>query len=130
MRRRAFPRSPRMGRDRRAPRGVSVLLVLLVPLLILLTVWQQASVDRLVVEVERERAVHRELESRVNTLRLEADRLSSLGQVEGRAIRELGMRRPATGDIVELHFEGDALRPSFGLVSAVGTSPRNGGGTQ
>jgi cell division protein FtsL len=117
MRRRAFPRSPRMGRDALPLRGVSVFLALLLPLLILLTVWQQASVDRLVVEVERERTLHRQLDGRVNTLRLEADRLSSLTQVESRAIEELGMHRPATGEIVELRFAGDPSRGSFGFVA-------------
>jgi len=128
MRRRAFPRSPRMGREARPHRGVSVFLVLLVPLLILLTVWQQASVDRLVVEVERERATHRELQSRVNTLRLEADRLSSLAQVEARAMTELGMRRPAIGDIVELRFEGEPSHFLGRFVGEAHASDRETGG--
>ena len=123
MRRRAFPRSPRRGRETRPLRGVSVFLLLLVPVLVLLTVWQQAAVDRLVVEVERERAIHRELSSRVNTLRLEADRLSSLAQVEARAMNELGMRRPATSDIVELSFEGESPRFPGGFVSEAHASP-------
>jgi len=113
-----------MGREVQPIRGLSLFLVLLLPLLILLTVWQQASVDRLVVEVERERVFHRELDSRVNTLRLEADRLSSLAQVEARAMEELGMRRPATGDIVELHFAGDDSRRSIGFVSQAQAATR------
>jgi len=113
-----------MGREVPPIRGLSLFLVLLLPLLILLTVWQQASVDRLVVEVEHERVLHRELDSRVNTLRLEADRLSSLAQVEARAMEELGMRRPATGDIVELRFAGDDSRRSIGFVSQAQAATR------
>lgn len=84
-----------------------VLLWVLVPLLILVTVWQQASVDRLVVSLERERDRQTQLESQVNALRLEADRLSSLRQVEARAGRELGMVRPTTEQIVDLVFAED-----------------------
>jgi hypothetical protein len=91
------------------------------PLLILLTVWQQASVDRIVVALERNRDARTQLESQVNALRLEADRLSSLGQVEARAAEELGLVRPGTDQIVDLVFPGSEERDGlFHLKPLVG----------
>ena len=92
----------------------------LVPVLVILVVWQQASVDRLVVSLDEERETHRELESQVNALRLEASRLSSLRQVEARAERELGLERPDTRQIVDLVFEDSGDGPRFALASWVG----------
>ena len=100
---RHFPGRSRGSRPRRVAWGALALWIG-APALVLLTVWQQASVDRLVVSLERERDVRTQLESQVNALRVEADRLSSLGQVEARAIRELGMERPTTEQIVDLVF--------------------------
>jgi hypothetical protein len=74
-------------------------------------VWEQVSVDRLVVSLGRERDARTQLESQVNALRMEADRLSSLGQVEARAERELGLVRPSTEQIVDLVFADEADRP-------------------
>jgi cell division protein FtsL len=85
----------------------SWLLWALAPVLVLLFVWQLASLDRLVVDLERERDMHQGLESQVNALRLEANRLSSLGEVETRASRDLGLLRPDTDQIVDLVFEND-----------------------
>jgi cell division protein FtsL len=92
---------------------------------VLLFVWQLASLDRLVVDLERERDRHRDLESQVNALRLEANRLSSLGEVETRASRDLGLLRPDTDQIVDLVFENDddppvrlAFRPLVGEARA------------
>jgi hypothetical protein len=97
-----------------------VALWVLAPLLVLLTVWQQASVDRLMLGLERERHVRRDLESQVNALRFEASQLSSLGQVEARAAEELGLLRPATDQIVDLVFP-EAKDGSFlALGSLVG----------
>jgi hypothetical protein len=100
----------------------------LAPFLVLLTVWQQASVDRLVVALERNRDARTQLESQVNALRLEADRLSSLGQVEARAEKELGLIQPGTDQIVDLIFPGSEghdglfhLKPLVGEALA-GTS--------
>lgn len=98
-----------------------ILFWTLVPLLVLLTVWQQASVDRLVVALERDRDARTQLESQVNALRLEADRLSSLGQVEARAGKELGLVRPGTEQIVDLVFPGSEGRDGlFHLKPLVG----------
>lgn len=92
----------------------------MVPVLVILVVWQQASVDRLVARLDEERENHRELESQVNALRLEASRLSSLRQVEARAERELGLERPETRQIVDLVFEDSDHGPRFALSSWVG----------
>jgi cell division protein FtsL len=111
-RRLARPRSGRWGH---------ILFWALAPLLILLTVWQQASTDRLLVSLERDRDARTQLESQVNALRLEADRLSSLGQVEARAGHELGLVRPATEQIVDLVFPGGEGRDGlFHLKPLVG----------
>lgn len=102
-------------------RRVNAALWILVPLMIILVVWQQTSVDRLVVQLEKEKVLHRDLESRVHALRLEANRLSSLEQVEERAQAELGLRRPRTEDIVDLVFGNENLSdPRF--RSLVGTA--------
>lgn len=81
----------------------------LVPLLILLVVWQQTSVDRLVVRLDTAKDTHRSLESQVGALALEANRLSSLEQVEDRARDELGLVRPGTDNIVDLVFGEEDL---------------------
>jgi hypothetical protein len=95
-------------------------LWVLAPLLVLLTVWQQASVDRLMLSLERERNLRRDLESQVNALRFEASQLSSLGQVEARAASELGMIRPATDQIVDLVFPAEKDASFLALGSLVG----------
>jgi cell division protein FtsL len=87
-------------------------------LLVLLFVWQQASVDRLVLRLEREEDENQKLTSEVNALRLEANRLSSLEQVEERAVRELGLRRPVPEEIVRVEFEPED--PAFHLLPGVG----------
>ena len=74
-------------------------------LLLLLFVWEQASVDRLIIRLRDARAENRELVSEVNALAMEADQLSSLAQVKERAAAELGLRRPSTEQIVRLRFE-------------------------
>ena len=99
----------------------AVLLWLLVPVLTMLVVWQQASMDRLVRRLEQARDTNRNLEGQVNALGLEANRLSSLEQVETRAERELGLRRPGTEQIVNMVFDSDAEDPgSFALGSMMG----------
>ena len=92
---------------------------LAIPVLVLLLVWQQASIDQLVVQLEAERDTQRELDSQVNALRLEANRLSSLGQVEARAERELGLLRPGTDQIVDLVFSISREERVFGFRSLV-----------
>lgn len=78
-----------------------------VALVVLLFVWQRASVDRLAMQLERERGAHEKLAHEVNALLLEADRLSNLDQIQRRAQAELGLRPPATADIVDLRFSGE-----------------------
>lgn len=90
-----------------------------VPVLVLLLVWQQASIGRLVVQLETEKDTQRDLESQVNALRLEANKLSSLGQVENRAERELGLLRPETDQIVDVVFSTSRDDRVFGLRSLV-----------
>lgn len=112
----------------RVPRAA--LVWALVPVLVLLVVWQQASVDRLGVRLEKEKDRARQLQSQVNALSLEANRLSSLGQVESRATRELGLVRPSTDQIVDLVFTpGDHDgRPRFGsLVTEANAGTRTPG---
>jgi len=115
----------------RRPAGIprAVLAWALVPVLVLLVVWQQASVDRLSVRLEKEKNRTRQLESQVNALSLEASRLSSLGQVESRATRELGMVRPSTDQVVDLVFTPDhGGRPGFGsLVTEANAGTRTPG---
>jgi len=98
--------------------------------LAMLFVWQQTSVDRLIVRLARERDRHHELETEVNSLSLEATRLSTFALVEERATRELALTRPAPEQIVNLEFEGSeppgehfALRP---LVAEANARPRKG----
>jgi cell division protein FtsL len=98
------PLGPPHHRLRLRRPGLTPLLCAAVPILIMLQVWQQASVDHLVLRSEKEKDSRRDLESRVNALRLEANRLSSLGQVENRAEQELGLGRPDTDQIVDLVF--------------------------
>lgn len=101
----------------RLPRGI--LVWALVPVLVLLVVWQQSSVDRLSVRLEKEKQKTRQLETQVNALSLEATRLSSLGQVESRATRELGLVRPTPDQIVNLVFtpsDNDTRHPRFGTL--------------
>ena len=113
-------------KEPRSQRGViaPALLWVATPLLVMLVVWQQASVEHLVVHLERAKDERTKLESEVNALRLEADRLSSLGQVETRAERELGMIRPETQQLVDLVFPGqENASPGFPWVreAAAGT---------
>jgi cell division protein FtsL len=101
-----MPLAPAYRVSRRPPTAV---LWALVPLLILLVVWQQTSVDRLVVRLDTAKHTERSLESQVNALALEANRLSSLEQVEDRARDELGLVRPGTENIVDLVFGDEDL---------------------
>jgi cell division protein FtsL len=78
--------------------------------LVMLFVWEQASVDRILMKLEAAREAHRDLQTKVSALSLEADRLSSLVEVETRARDELGLRRPATDEIVQLDFEAPELQ--------------------
>jgi cell division protein FtsL len=78
--------------------------------LVILFVWEQASVDRILVRLETARQTHNDLQTKVSSLSLEANRLSSLVQVESRAREELGLRRPATDEIVQLDFEAPDLQ--------------------
>jgi cell division protein FtsL len=95
------------------------------PLLVMLVIWEQASVERMVMRLEHSRDEGTKLESEVNALRLEADRLSSLGQVEQRAEHELGMIRPGTEQIVDLVFPGqDASSPGFPWVREASAGTR------
>jgi cell division protein FtsL len=104
---------------------------LVTPLLVMLVVWQQASVERMVVSLERARAERTKLESQVDALRLEADRLSSLGQVESRAEHELGMVRPGTEQIVDLVFPGqNEQSPGFPWVREAIAGTREDTGTR
>jgi cell division protein FtsL len=120
--RRRFPRPLTRFSRRRS----TAILWGLVPLLILLVVWQQTSVDRLVVHLDKAKDVHRSLESQVNALALEANRLSSLEQVEDRARGELGLGRPGTEDIVDLVF-GEQNLGDYRLGTLMGAvSPANG----
>lgn len=85
-------------------------------LLVILVVWEQASVDRLLIRLQQARAERRELQSEVNALAMEADQLSSLAQVKPRAAKELGLRRPSTDQIVSLRFETvEESSPQFAL---------------
>jgi len=92
---------------------------MMVPILVLLLVWQQASIGQLMVRLETEKDTQRDLESQVNALRLEANKLSSLGQVENRAERELGLTRPETDQIVDVVFSTSRDERAFGLRSLV-----------
>jgi cell division protein FtsL len=81
-------------------------------ILVMLFMWEQGSVDRLVMELERAENQRRDLQSEVDALVMEADQLSSLAQVERRAQRELGLIRPDTDQIVRLRFEKSPGEPS------------------
>lgn len=120
--RRRFPRPLTRFSRRRS----TAILWGLVPLLILLVVWQQTSVDRLVVRLDTARDSQRSLESQVNALALEANRLSSLEQVEDRARDELGLVRPGTENIVDLVFgnEGPGDYRFGTLLGAVSPATR------
>ena len=104
-------------KESRSQRGAiaPALLWVATPLLVMLVVWQQASVEHLVVHLEGAKDDRTKLESEVNALRLEADRLSSLGQVETRAERELGMIRPETQQLVDLVFPGQEDASGLGF---------------
>jgi len=106
---RANARAPRL---RVHPVAVYALIVFVLGLAV---VWEQASVDHLLLKLERAKAERRDLESRVATLSVQADDLSSLVQVEERAVSELGMRRPATDEIVELQFPEPPSSEHFAL---------------
>jgi cell division protein FtsL len=107
-------------RRRRSRRAAVIALWMLAPLLIVLTVWQQASVDRMVLALDKEKDARRALDGQVNALRFEASQLSSLGQVEERASRELGLRRPETDQIVDLVFPDREPGTFLALGSLVG----------
>ena len=95
------------------------------PLLVMLVIWEQASVERMVMRLEKARDEGTKLESQVNALRLEADRLSSLGQVEKRAEHDLGMVRPGTEQIVDLVFPGqEESSPGFPWVREASAATR------
>jgi cell division protein FtsL len=136
---RSNPSRSRRG-TRSIPRGdrgrglaPALVLTLLVPVLIMLLVWQQTSVDHLVVQLEKERDQNQELSSRVNALRLATSRLSSMGQVAARAGDELGLHRPGPEEIVDLRFEGDPENRPFSfrpLVSEATASPHSGEGNR
>ena len=116
-----FPLSPHKRPAYRLPRpGSATLLLILAPVLVMLLVWQQASVDRLQLALDSEQNVRQDLQSRVNALSLEANRLSSMGQVGSRAERELGMLRPDTDQIVNLLFAPVKGEQRFALRSLVG----------
>ena len=84
--------------------------------LILLFVWEQSTVDRLIMKLERAEDHRRDLDSEVNALMMEADQLSSLAQVERRATDELGLIRPDPDQIVRLEFEESReASPHFSL---------------
>jgi len=87
--------------------------------LLLAFVWEQASVDHLLMKLESAKAEKRDLETRVAALSVQADDLSSLVQVEERAARELGLRRPATDEIVELRFREPQAAEHFALGGIV-----------
>jgi len=87
--------------------------------LVMLFVWQQASVDRILMRLETARKTRNDLETKVSALSLEADRLSSLVQVETRAREELGLRRPSTDEIVQLDFEPPELQNQHFALGAI-----------
>jgi cell division protein FtsL len=94
----------RLARRRPRPNPVLVLWGAGI-VLVMLFMWQQSSVDRLLMQLERAKNDRRELASEVNALGIEVDQLSSMAQVERRAVRELGLVRPGTDQIVRLRFE-------------------------
>jgi len=98
------------ARTRRPRFGSTLLLWVGGFTLVILFVWEQASVDRILVRLEAAGQTHDDLQTKVSSLSLEANRLSSLVQVESRAREELGLRRPATDEIVQLDFEAPDLR--------------------
>jgi hypothetical protein len=108
------PRIPRLPRL-----GFTAGIWVTVPVLVLLLVWQQASIGRLVVHLETEKDIQLDLESQVNALRFEANKLSSLGQVENRAERELGLLRPETHQIIDVIFSTAREERIFGFRSLV-----------
>lgn len=110
---RANRRSARVGVHPAAVYG------LLAFVLLMAFVWEQASVDHLLIKLERAKAEKRDLESRVAALSVQADDLSSLVQVEERAVRELGMRRPTPAEIVELRFAEPPTGEHFALGKIV-----------
>jgi cell division protein FtsL len=115
-----FPLSRLKSLSPRIPRlGFAAGIWMVVPILVLLLVWQQASIGRLAARLEDEKNTQRDLESQVNALRLEANKLSSLGQVENRAERELGLTRPETDQIVNVVFSTSRDERTFGLRSLV-----------
>jgi len=97
--------------------------------LVLLFVWHQAAVDRLVLRLDAEKERGSRLESDVHALRYEVESLASHGQVTGEAVERLSMIRPGQDQIVKLRFEGDASdAPRWpGLVSEATAGPETGG---
>jgi hypothetical protein len=83
--------------------------------LLLAFVWEGSSVDHLNIQLERAKADKHQIETRLAELSVMADDLSSLVQVEKRATRELGLRRPDTDGIVEVLFPDVRPGPRFDL---------------
>ncbi len=81
--------------------------------LVMLFVWQQAEVDRLLVSLELEERRQGELETAVNTLRYEVESLASHGQVTDQAVRRLHMIRPSRHQIHRLQFDDVAAGGSM-----------------
>ena len=129
-----FPLSHLKSLVLRIPRpGFTAGVWLAAPVLVLLLVWQQASIGQLVVQLETEKDTQRDLESQVNALRFEANKLSSLGQVESRATRELGLIRPGTDQIIDVVFSTAGDERVFGirsLVTDANAAPRRTGRTR
>ncbi len=99
-------RRPWNGRGRRSRTPYQSVLWVAAFCLVMLFVWERASVDRLVVRLEKAREVQKDLQTDLSSLSMEADRLSNLVQVETRAKEELGLRCPTPKEIVLLDFDG------------------------
>lgn len=76
--------------------------------LVMLFVWQQAAVDRLLIALDSEERRRGDLEGAVNTLRYEVETLASHGQVTDQAVRRLRMIRPTRHQIHRLEFDDAA----------------------
>ena len=116
--------APRGARFRPHPVGVYGLLAFVMLLTLL---WEQNSVDHLLIRLERAKTERRDLESRVAALSVQVTDLSSMVQVEERAVRELGLRRPGLDEIVELEFPDAQTGEHFALgrmVSEAEARPR------
>jgi cell division protein FtsB len=109
-----LPRESLLAVSRRREIGL-IALGIVGAALVILFVWQQASVDRLLVRIQEEKETLGDLRTEVDALSLEANRLSSLALVQDRAHAELGLVRPATDQIVELSFETTPTTQHFAL---------------